>query len=436
MENNELSHWGIKGMKWGVRRYQTKDGKLTPAGKKRYDDDVAKLKAKKAKLATAQKNKETSDKAKARIEKLKSEVEAKKNKLKGKEADPNDNTSTKKKNDREDVANEKPTREKLLKSSNPEELYRNRHLLSDAEINERLGRIELERKLKAIADKDSAERDAAKRERIDKAIGRLDTVVSIGKGVSNVYELTNTPLGKMIKKKLGFKVDDEKMSKFDFKKAVENMDALTDEQLTRLGKEVDIKTKLSNMSGSKKKPTGDDDSNSSSGKKKPTGDDDSNSSSGKKKPTGDDDSDASSGKKKPTGDDDSDSSSGKKKPTGDDDSNSSSGKKKPAGDDEVETVTGEWLPANKSKKNGNDQPKKSKIIDADFTEIVDDTPSPVSRSALGNLLTSRTGSNLLSAPAKESKIKSLRSSGHTYDEIADQLGVSTTTIAGLLGAGR
>lgn len=34
--NNYLYHYGVKGQKWGVRRYQNADGSLTPAGQKRY----------------------------------------------------------------------------------------------------------------------------------------------------------------------------------------------------------------------------------------------------------------------------------------------------------------------------------------------------------------------------------------------------------------
>lgn len=36
---NELYHHGIKGMKWGIRRFQNADGSLTKAGKKRYGDE-------------------------------------------------------------------------------------------------------------------------------------------------------------------------------------------------------------------------------------------------------------------------------------------------------------------------------------------------------------------------------------------------------------
>ena len=39
ISDEELYHHGIKGQKWGIRRFQNKDGSLTPAGKKRYDDN-------------------------------------------------------------------------------------------------------------------------------------------------------------------------------------------------------------------------------------------------------------------------------------------------------------------------------------------------------------------------------------------------------------
>lgn len=51
---DEIKHHGIKGQKWGVRRYQNEDGSLTNAGKKRYDEPPQTKKEKKE-LKKAQK---------------------------------------------------------------------------------------------------------------------------------------------------------------------------------------------------------------------------------------------------------------------------------------------------------------------------------------------------------------------------------------------
>ena len=52
-ESNYLAHYGILGMKWGVRRYQNADGSLTAEGKERYGSggNVGETISKKAKTA-------------------------------------------------------------------------------------------------------------------------------------------------------------------------------------------------------------------------------------------------------------------------------------------------------------------------------------------------------------------------------------------------
>lgn len=133
MDKQELTHHGILGMKWGRRRYQNKDGSLTPAGKKRYGDD-------------SEKKEETPEEKRAR----------------------------------------------LLKSTNAQELYKNRDALTTQEIRERMDRINVEKQLGSMAAKDKKT-----------AMDRVDQVLKIGKKVNEVYEFTNTPVMKALKKQLG-----------------------------------------------------------------------------------------------------------------------------------------------------------------------------------------------------------------------------------------
>jgi hypothetical protein len=38
--DNSLCHFGVKGMHWGVRRYQNEDGSLTAEGRKKYYKNI------------------------------------------------------------------------------------------------------------------------------------------------------------------------------------------------------------------------------------------------------------------------------------------------------------------------------------------------------------------------------------------------------------
>jgi hypothetical protein len=123
-------------MKWGVRRFQRKDGSLTSEGKKRYGD---------------------SDVPEKTPEELREERRA-----------------------------------RLLKSTDAKELYKNRGDLTTAEINERLYRIDTERRLSEVATK-------TKKTGYD----YVDKALKLGRKVNEVYEFTNTPVMKALKKQLG-----------------------------------------------------------------------------------------------------------------------------------------------------------------------------------------------------------------------------------------
>lgn len=110
-----LTHHGIKGQKWGVRRWQNKDGSLTKAGQKRYNKEMENLKTEKKKLRNQERTRKKLDK----LKKMEEEVDDLKKGVKREESP-------------------EAKREHLLKETDPKELYKNKDLLTTAELNERM----------------------------------------------------------------------------------------------------------------------------------------------------------------------------------------------------------------------------------------------------------------------------------------------------------
>ena len=110
----ELYHHGTKGMKWGQRLYQRKDGSLTALGQKRYNRAMKKAKAESARLKEVEKN----TKKLSRLDSLQKANEAKKKALYG----SGENSK---------AANSKPK----VKSIND---------MSDDELRSRLNRLQME----------------------------------------------------------------------------------------------------------------------------------------------------------------------------------------------------------------------------------------------------------------------------------------------------
>lgn len=177
MENNTLQHHGVKGMRWGFRRYQNADGSLTAAGKKRQAKNL-----KKARDAAAKKREE------------KKAIEEK--------------------------------RAKLLTSTDAKELYKNRDLLSNAEINDRLNRIDLEARLASRATSDSRNTNS---DYMRSGADTINKITNTFRSIDNAYSaISNSAITKMVAKKLGLEPP-KKM--FNLDDAIGKMASMTNQEV-------------------------------------------------------------------------------------------------------------------------------------------------------------------------------------------------------------
>lgn len=242
--NNELYHHGIKNMKWGIRRFQNKDGSLTPAGKKRYDKEVAKLKAEKKKLRNEISVQKKADKLK-QLEKERDVLKAQSKNLK-----KNSKTTTQEDKQTETIEQK---RERLLKSTDAKELYENRALLTTNEMNERINRIDTEAKLKSKIVVEKRKTGMEKfNERMSKATDTIGNAVALYQKVDNAYStFSKSSIGKSLAKKLG--IEQPKKEEFNIDEIWKKRNKLSDEDLKkaaqRVKSEADLKRNMDTLSG-------------------------------------------------------------------------------------------------------------------------------------------------------------------------------------------
>lgn len=222
--DDELQHWGIKGQRWGQRRYQNKDGTLTPAGKKRYNQEIAKLKEEEKKVKAAEKVASNKQKTQAKIDKLdakKAELEERKKALKGKKSGDTDEVS--------ETPEER--RAKALKSDDPAEILKNKDVLTNAELQERVNRINLESQLQS---KIVQEQKKSGLDYMDSAANAINKTTNLYRSVDNAYStVANSAIGKMVAKKLGI---EPPKKEFNLAEALKNRNKMSTQELMDLNK--------------------------------------------------------------------------------------------------------------------------------------------------------------------------------------------------------
>lgn len=236
--SDELEHHGIHGMKWGVRRFQTKSGGLTNLGRKRYNSKDGTLN----KRGKKKYDKETAElKEQRKLLKNKARTQKKVDKLK----DLKDEVDDLKKADEEAKKGEsrEEKRKRLLDSTDVKEIYENRNLLTTQELNDRINRIDTEARLRSKIPEQKTGLDWIN-SKMERTANTVDKATNMFSKLDNAYStVSKSAIGKMIEKQLGI---EKPRKEFNIDEIWKNRNKLSDEDIKKYANRAQTMVNLKN----------------------------------------------------------------------------------------------------------------------------------------------------------------------------------------------